>query len=164
MIQTLYAICQWLEGTRIGMQLRDSVWLFPVIETVHIFALISLVGSTSILDLRLMGLAFKDDSVSELARRFLPWTWIGFATQVVTGAFLFIPEATKMFDNRAFQIKMVLIALAGVNAAVFHSLAYKSVGRWEKDPVAPLSARFAGTFSLLSWFAIVAAGRWIAYL
>jgi hypothetical protein len=69
-----------------------------------------------------------------------------------------------MFDNRAFQIKMLLIVLAGVNAFVFHTLAYKSVGKWENDPVAPLAARFAGTFSILLWFAIVAAGRWIAYV
>ena len=69
-----------------------------------------------------------------------------------------------MYDNRAFQIKMLLIVLAGVNAFVFHTLAYKSVGKWENDPVAPFSARFAGTFSILLWFAIVAAGRWIAYV
>ena len=163
MIQVGYTICQWLEGTWLGTHLRNSLWLFPVIETVHIFSLVLLVGSTSILDLRLMGMAFKEDTVSQLAERYLPWTWIGFAIQVVTGIFLFIPEATKMYTNRAFQIKILLIALAGVNAFVFHSLAYRSVGKWEKDPVAPLSARFAGAFSLLSWFAIVAAGRWIAY-
>jgi hypothetical protein len=69
-----------------------------------------------------------------------------------------------MLDNRAFQIKMLLIVLAGLNAFMFHSLAYKSVGKWENDPVAPFSARFAGTFSILLWFAIVAAGRWIAYV
>jgi hypothetical protein len=53
---------------------------------------------------------------------------------------------------------------AGVNAFVFHSLAYQSVGKWEKDPVAPLSARIAGLISILFWFGIVAAGRWIAYV
>jgi uncharacterized membrane protein len=111
-----------------------------------------------------MGLTFKQDTVSTLAERFLPWTWAGFVIQVVTGVLLFASEATKMYDNRAFQIKMLLIVLAGVNAFVFHSLAYKSVGKWENDAVAPFAARFAGTFSILLWFAIVAAGRWIAYV
>jgi len=163
-MQTLFAICQWLENTSLGVTIRQSLWLFPVIETIHIFGIICLVGSTSILDLRLMGLTFKQDTVSTLAERFLPWTWAGFVIQVVTGVLLFSSEASKMFDNRAFQVKMLLILLAGVNAFVFHALAYKSVGKWENDPVAPFAARFAGTFSILLWFAIVTAGRWIAYV
>jgi len=122
------------------------------------------VGATSILDLRLMGLTFKDEAVSKLAQRFLPWAWAGFIIQVITGVLLFASEATKMYGNLGFQIKMLLIVVAGLNAFVFHSIAYQSVGKWENDPVAPLSARFAGLFSILLWFGIVAAGRWIAYV
>ena len=113
-MQTSYTLCHWLESTSMGVSIRQSLWLFPVIETIHIFGIICLVGSTSILDLRLMGLAFKDDTVSKLAERFLPWTWAGFIIQVSTGFLLFSSEATKMFDNRAFQVKMLLIVLAGV--------------------------------------------------
>jgi hypothetical protein len=69
-----------------------------------------------------------------------------------------------MYDNLGFQIKMVLILIAGINALVFHSVAYQSVGKWDKDPVGPLSARAAGLVSILLWFGIVAAGRWIAYV
>jgi hypothetical protein len=163
-MHTLFAICQWLENTSTGETVRESLWLFPVIETVHIFGIILLVGSTSILDLRLMGLAFKDDTVSTLADRFLPWTWAGFVIQVVTGTLLFSSEATKMYGNRAFQVKMMLIVASALNACVFHFVAYKSVGTWVKESVAPISARFAGTFSILLWFGIVAAGRWIAYV
>jgi len=160
----LFAFCQWLEQTPVGTSVRDSLWLFPIIETVHIFGIILLVGATSILDLRLMGLTFKDEAVSKLAQRFLPWAWAGFIIQVITGVLLFASEATKMYGNLGFQIKMLLIVVAGLNAFVFHSIAYQSVGKWENDPVAPLSARFAGLFSILLWFGIVAAGRWIAYV
>jgi hypothetical protein len=160
----IVSICAWLEKTPVGAAVRNSLWLFPVIETVHIFGIILLVGGTSILDLRLMGLTFRDESVSKLARRFLPWAWAGFIIQVVTGSLLFSSEATKMVDNLGFQIKMLLIAVAGINAFVFHALAYQSVGKWENDPVAPLSARVAGLVSILLWFGIVAAGRWIAYV
>jgi uncharacterized protein DUF6644 len=163
-METIYNLCNWLENTSAGTHIRESLWMFPVIETIHIFGIILLVGSTSILDLRLIGWAFKEDTVSKLAERYLPWTWAGFGIQVVTGFLLFASEATKMYDNRAFQIKMLLIASAGVNALLFHALAYKSVDKWEKDPVAPFAARFAGTFSILLWFGIVAAGRWIAYV
>jgi len=160
----IFAICQWLEQTSIGTIIRESLWLFPVIETVHIFGIILLVGGTSILDLRLMGLTFRDEAVSKLARRFLPWAWAGFIIQVTTGLLMFSSEATKMYVNRAFQVKMLLIVAAGVNALVFHSLAYQSVGKWDKDPVAPMSARVAGLISILFWFGIVAMGRWIAYV
>ena len=160
----LFAFCQWLEQTSMGTTIRESLWLFPVIETVHIFGIILLVGATSILDLRLMGLTFRDEPVSKLAKRFLPWAWAGFIIQVVTGGLLFSSEATKMYGNLGFQYKMVMILVAGVNAYVFHSLAYQSVGKWDNDPVAPVSARIAGLLSILLWFGIVAAGRWIAYV
>jgi hypothetical protein len=157
-------ICHWLEQTSVGTAIRESLWLFPVIETVHIFGIILLVGGTSILDLRLMGMTFREEPVTKLAKRFLPWAWAGFLIQVTTGLLMFASEATKMYVNTAFQIKMLMILAAGVNAFVFHSLAYQSVGKWEKDPVAPLSARIAGLVSILFWFGIVAAGRWIAYV
>ena len=160
----IFVFCQWLEQTSVGTAIRESLWLFPVIETVHIFGIILLVGGTSILDLRLMGLTFRDEAVSKLAGRFLPWAWAGFIIQVVTGFLMFASEATKMYINTAFQVKMLMIVAAGVNAFVFHSLAYQSVGKWEKDPVAPKSARVAGLISILFWFGIVAAGRWIAYV
>jgi hypothetical protein len=160
----LYAICVWLEQTSVGDSVKNSSWQFPIIETVHIFGIVLVVGSTSILDLRLMGLALREKPVSRLARRFLPWTWGGFLLMAITGILLLASEATKMFDNLGFRIKMLLIVMAGVNALVFHLLAYQSVGKWENDRVAPLSARAAGLCSILLWFGIVAAGRWIAYI
>jgi hypothetical protein len=79
----------WPKHTLMGTAVRESTWLFPTIETLQIFGIISLVGSTSNLDLRLLGWAFREDSVSKLARPYLPWTWAGFAIQVVTGFFCF---------------------------------------------------------------------------
>ena len=158
------AFCGWLEQTSVGTTIRESLWLFPIIETVHIFGIVLLVGATSILDLRLMGLTFRDEPVSKLAERFIPWAWAGFLIQVTTGLLLFSSEATKMYGNIGFDIKMSLIAIAGINAVVFHSIAYQSVGKWDNDPVAPLGARAAGLISILLWFGIVAAGRWIAYV
>src|SRR6202162_1533786 len=163
-MQFILSICQWLEQTTMGTHIRESLWMFPVIETVHIFGIILLVGATSILDLRLMGLTFRDESVSKLAGRFIPWALAGFIIQVLTGLLLFSSEATKMYGNMGFEIKMLLILVAGINAFVFHSIAYQSVGKWDNDPVAPFSARVAGLLSVLLWCGILAAGRWIAYV
>ncbi len=163
-MQFIITICQWLEQTAVGKSIRESLWLFPIIETVHIFGIILLVGATSILDLRLMGLTFRDESVSKLAGRFIPWALAGFVIQITPGLLLFASEATKMYGNLGFEIKMLLIVVAGINALIFHSVAYQSVGKWDNDPVAPLAARAAGLISILLWFGIVAAGRWIAYV
>ena len=81
----IYSICVWLEQTSVGISVRDSTWLFPIIETIHIIGIAMLVGSTSILDLRLMGLTYREQPVSKLAWRFLPWAWVGFVLQVITG-------------------------------------------------------------------------------
>jgi hypothetical protein len=161
---SVFSLCQWLEQTSVGTAVRESLWLFPVIETVHLFGIVILVGSTSALDLRLLGFAMCEQSVSKLAHRLLPWAWIGFVTQVVTGVLLFSSEATKCYMNLGFQIKMALIVLAGANALLFHSLAYRSVDKWDNAPSAPFMAKFAGCMSILLWFGIVAAGRWIAFL
>ena len=163
-MHTLLVVCQWLENTPFGASVRDSLWQFPVIETVHIFGIILLVGSSSILDLRLLNLAFKEDPVSKLARRYLPWAWTGFGIQVITGFLLFSSEATKMYDNPAFQLKMLMIFLAGVNALIFHVVTYRSVEKWGRAPMTPFAAKCAGAFSIILWFGVVAAGRWIAYV
>ena len=159
----LFTLCQWLEQTSIGTQVRSSLWLFPVVETIHLFGIVALVGSTSALDLRLLGLAMQEQSVKAVARRLLRWAWVGFAVQVVTGILLAASEATKMYVNVGFRIKMVLILLAGVNALVFHYTAYRSADMWGETRTTPMGAKLAGVFSILLWFGIVAAGRWIAY-
>jgi len=156
--------CQWLEHTSLGLWVRDSRWAFSVIETVHLFGIVSLVGSTSVLDLRFWGVLFKDEPVTGLVERLVPWAWAGFAVQVVTGFLLFSSEASRCSRNNAFLFKMVLILLAGVNMLVFHTATYKRVARWDSDAVSPIAAKLAGLFSILLWFGIVAAGRWIAYV
>jgi hypothetical protein len=163
-VNSLYGWCQWLEHTPLGVWVRDSHWGFPVVEVFHLFGIVSLVGSTSVLDLRFWGLLFKEEPVSSLVGRLVPWAWFGFAVQVVTGFLMFSSEATRCYGNMAFLIKMGLIALAGVNALVFHTTAYRRVALWDTDRESPAGAKLAGLFSILLWFAIVAAGRWIAYV
>jgi hypothetical protein len=160
----MYSFCQWLEARGWAMSLHQSLWMFPLIETVHLFGIILLVGSTSVLDLRLLGLTMKRESVSRTAGRLLPWAWVGLAVQVTTGFVLFASEATRCWQNSAFRIKMVMLALAGLNALIFHVTVYRRVGSWDEAAVTPVGAKLAGGLSILLWFGIVAAGRWIAFL
>jgi hypothetical protein len=160
----MISLCKWLEHTSVGTHVRESLWLFPTIETLHLFGIVLLVGSTSALDLRLLGLSLRNQSVSTVAARLLPWAWVGFAVQITTGILLFSSEAVKCYTNLAFRMKMLMILLAGVNAIVFHWTAYRSVDKWDDAATTPIAAKFAGSFSILLWFGIVAAGRWIAFI
>src|SRR6202012_514496 len=95
------AFCGWLKQSPVGAAVRQSLWLFPAIETVHLLGMTVLVGTAAAFDLRLLGWALRRTPVSELSRRLLPWTWVGFGLQVVTGALLFSSEAAKMYVNPA---------------------------------------------------------------
>ncbi len=157
-------LCKGLEQTAIGAAVRESLWLFPVIETAHLLGMAALVGTVAAFDLRLLGWAMKRQRVSELARRLFPWTWAGFAVQVITGALLFCSEAVHVYANPAFRVKMVLICLAGVHALVFHWTVYRGVATWDQSAVLPVGARFAGVVSILIWVGVVAAGRFIGFV
>jgi len=162
---SLLAICQWLEHSSLGMGIRDSDWIFYVIESIHVFGIVLMVGTVSMVDLRLLGVGIlRRQPVSEVAAQFLPWTWTGFGILFVTGSFLLISEAaTKLYPSPSFWIKMILIFLAGVNLLVFHFTVYRRVGEWDNAAVTPPGARAAAWISLTIWAGVVFAGRGIAY-
>lgn len=160
----LLGVCQWLEQSSLGSEVRDSFWLFPLIETVHLFGIVVLVGATSTLDLRLLGLALKREPVSKLARQMLGWTWTAFGVMVITGFLMFASEATRCWENTAFRLKMAMLLLAGLNALIFHTTSYRRLQEWDTLQQTPTGAKIAGVFSVLLWFGIVAAGRWIAFV
>ena len=159
----LLAWCKWLEQTSVGAGVRQSLWLFPAIETMHLLGMAALLAAIGALDLRLMGVALRGQSISDMCGRLLPWAWAAFALQVVTGGLLFSSEAARMVVNPAFRLKMVLILLAGAHACVFQFLARRRLPAWS-GPAPPPAARIAGCISLLLWIGVVAAGRWIGFI
>jgi hypothetical protein len=164
-MDNLVAWCEWLEHTRIATQIRESLWVFPAIETTHLLAMIVFVGSIGSLDLRLLGLAWRSERVSQLTSRVLPWAITGFFVMALTGSLLFISNAAKLYvNNTMFQFKLGLIALAGINALAFHFTIYQRVTAWDLSPVTPLHARLAGAASLLLWIGVVTAGRWTGFV
>lgn len=158
----LLAFCQWLENTPVGAAMRNTQWIAPMIETIHIWSIIVLLTSNAILDLRLLGCAFQNVPVSKMSKQLLPWLWFSFVMLAATGCLLFSSEATKYYVNLVFRLKMLMILLAGMNALVFHWAVYRRVAIWDEVRV-PLGVRLAACFSFLLWIGVVAAGRLIAY-
>jgi hypothetical protein len=138
-------------------------WMFPLLETVHVFSLMAVLGTLAFVDVRLMGLAGRDYPVTTLSRQTLPLTWIGFVMAVLSGALMTAGQAGEYVTNPAFQLKLLLIVLAGINMAVFHLIPWRTVGSWDADAPTPLAARVAGALSLALWVGVIAAGRWIAF-
>ena len=160
----IFDICSWLEATPLAVAITESEWLFPTIETVHVLALTLVFGSILMLDLRLLGWSRRDMGVVQLAGEVLPWTWIAFVVAAISGAMMFISAATKYYANIPFRIKLVLLALAGLNMAVFQLKGYRTVATWDRSLPTPRAARMAAGLSLTLWLGIIVAGRWIGFV
>ena len=152
----------WIEGSALGQAMRQWLWLYPAVETVHIVGIAILVGSIAVLDLRLLGVS-RLLSVRQLAAHVLPWTLVSFALIVPSGVAMFVAHASDFVSSPVFVFKMSLIGLAGVNAAVFHTGVYRSAAKWDIGALPPVTARAAGAFSLLIWISVIACGRLLAY-
>jgi hypothetical protein len=153
---------EWLQNLPLPMQIRESEWMFPTIETVHVFALVLVVGSIVTVDLRLLGFANRDRPFSQLAKEMLPWTWTAFLVAAAAGALMFTSKALTYFGNIPFRIKMCCMLLAGMNMLLFHWVGSRHLASWDASQP-PLRARLAGAVSLLLWTTIVATGRWIGF-
>lgn len=151
-----------LQELNLPTQIRESDWMFPTIETVHVFALVLVVGTIMTVDLRLLGVANKERPFSEVAAEMLPWTWTAFAIAALAGLLMFSSKALTYYGNIPFRLKMLCLLLAGINMAMFHCLGTRRLAAWDRGRP-PLTARLAGGASLLLWTTIVAAGRWIGF-
>jgi hypothetical protein len=149
---------QWLSDTELSKALTDSVFAFPIIESVHIIAITLVVGSITILDLRLLGVASRERDPRDLIRSILPITWSAFTVAVITGCLLFAANPLTYAVNFYFRGKLVLLLIAGLNMALFHLVSQRHLER-----ASAMLPRLSGAVSLVLWITIVAFGRWIGF-
>jgi hypothetical protein len=152
-----------LERTGLAQWVQADAYAFPALEAAHVVSVMLVFGSIAMLDLRLLGVISRKRAVTEAAGEVLPWTWAGFVIATATGALLFTAQASAYFDNRELRIKMILMALAGLNLAAFHRLTWRTVRAWNDAPRTPVGARIAALLSLALWTGVVVAGRWIGW-
>jgi hypothetical protein len=160
---SILGVCEWLQNLPWASGIKESAWQFPVIESVHSLALSAMLWPAAILDLRLLGLVMRRRPVSTVAAQFLPWVWIGFTAMVLSGVLLFSSEAVKCYNSPFFRVKVVLIAVAGLNALIFHRTVFRDVAAWDRSAATHWRARLAGGCSLAVWIGVVAMGRALAY-
>ena len=160
---SLQSFCEWLANTPGSIALHESLWGYPIVESIHVLTMCLFLGMIVMLDLRLLSLTMRTVPVSQVAGRLLPWARAGFVVMVITGLLLFYAIPVRAFHSIFFRIKIVLLILAGVNVWVFHWGVFRRVAEWDLEPILPKRARMAGAVSLVLWASIVVAGRMIAY-
>lgn len=153
-----------LETSALGTYMREAAFGFIPVEIVHILAITLVFGSIAMVDLRLLGVTSLRQPVSALTKDLLPVTWIAFVLAVITGALLFMSNPSGYFYAFEFRMKMLLIALAGVNMLVFHLGPYRLIQNWDKQIPPPKQVRMFGLFSMLLWVSVIFFGRFIGFV
>lgn len=156
---TTLHVFQWLDTTMIGGIIRDSTYIFPVVEVFHLFGLTLLLGTLTITDLRMLGVGMRRQSVAEVATQLAPWTIWGAVVTILSGILLFLSEAMKCYANAAFPWKMWLL-LAGILLYLFVQLPLTR--RTSRSSSGLLKA--VGVLSLVFWYGVAVAGRAIAFV
>jgi hypothetical protein len=153
-----------LEHSGLGAAMRQSLYLYPAVEIVHILGFALLVGSIVAFDLRVLGLGSRVP-IEPVARLSVPLAALGLSIAIPAGFLLFATEATHIAVNPAFQAKLFLIALGLANVALFHLGPWRRLAEWGaagRRP--PASARLGAALSIVAWAGAITAGRLIAYL
>src|SRR5262252_5859011 len=152
----------WLEHTTIANTVRTVRWVYPALETTHYIGLSLLVGGIMLIDLRVLGFARALPLKSMIG--LLPFVWVGFIINVLSGSMLFIYGATSFGYNHAFWLKMTFIVLAGLNALAFDLSVRHARTDWVGADLPPTYVKAFATLSFVLWLCVVTTGRWMAYV
>jgi len=160
---SLLPFCQWLAASPGSIALHESLFMYPLIESLHVLTLCVFVGMSVMLDFRLLGVSLKRVPITDITHRLFPWMFAGFTVMVITGLLLFYAIPVRSYQSIWFRMKVVLLICAGLNAWIFHATIYRSVRDWDVAEFVPRRARMAGVLSLLFWAGVIVFGRMIAY-
>jgi uncharacterized membrane protein len=157
------AFLKSVEGTTFATTIRNSIWMFPILESIHVMSFTIVVGTIAIIDLRLLGLASTNRSFQRMSSEILKWTWAAFVVTVATGLMMFSTNARIYYHNPFFRAKMVLLVLAGLNMALFEFTDGRTVRSWDSSPSAPRVGKGVAVASLVLWVSIIFMGRIIGF-
>lgn len=147
----------WLENSAFSSAIRQSVWLYPAIASLHLLSLTMLIGAIVMFDLRLVGYS-RQLLVTDLAQHLLPWAYGGFVIAVSSGLLLFAVDASELIANPAFRLKLLLILAAVINATLFR-ISARAIRVWNRSVMPPLSVRIIALSSLLLWTSVLIGSR-----
>ena len=154
---------QWLQSTNFSVELRESALVYPIVMTGHLTGMGLFGGMVAITDMRLLGWAMKNSSITDVVEQLRIWKRIGFVMVVGCGAMLLAAKAELYYHNPFYWTKMILLALVCIHAFVFRRSVYRNTAALDSAPRIPRIAKLAAWMSLILWLGLVTAGRSIAY-
>jgi hypothetical protein len=146
-----------LEASALAQTIRRSVWLYPSANVFHILGLMVFFAAVAAMDVKAI-YAKSEAELRSFIKSIRPVAVLALLVQVGTGILLFLPEATHIAHNRAFQIKLALLVVAFLNLLLFES----AVGKTHETPAQTAKVIAVGSIAL--WISVAAAGRLIAYI
>ena len=158
MERSLLWFFEWCEATAIGTAIRESLWLFPVVEAVHLLGLCVLGGTLLVVDLRMLGAGLRGQPVAQLARDTRPWLFGSIVVMVGTGTALFLSESVKCYYSQAFWVKITTLPVA-----LLFTLTVRQRVALAGGLETTVRSRLVGVLSLALWLTVAAAGRWIGF-
>jgi magnesium-transporting ATPase (P-type) len=171
----LFALGQWLRTTQLpelslwiqkqplSMLIDRNFWAIPIIQTIHILAIAAAFGSVVMINLRIFGLAGQSRTMTQTARRYLPWVWWALATLLVTGLAMVVGEPVRELTNPVFWIKMILVIFAALVSLWFQGSVRRNLAWWELTHERRVLIRAGAAAIIVLWCVIMACGRYIAY-
>src|SRR6202165_617520 len=144
---SLARFLHWLSETGFSATLRESTWVEPIFETVHVLTLTLFLGFSVLLDLRLLGVILRRRRASEVLAQLNPYLFAGFAVMIVTGVLLFCGDPVSFYSTIFFRVKMIMIVLAGINVLVFNWTVGRRVADWDQNLNTPTGAKVAAIIS-----------------
>lgn len=156
---SLLPLFRWFDATPISVMIRDSTYIFPLVEVLHLFGLTLLLGTVTVVDMRILGLGMRRQSVSELANALTPWSVGAALLTIVSGVLLFLSEAMKCYDNAAFPYKMWFL-LGGI---ILYFLTQRKITS-PSSKLSPGIMKIIAILSLILWYGVAIAGRAIAFV
>lgn len=159
----LFGLSNWLSTTDLSQWIQLNFWVIPTLQTIHILAIAAVFGSAFMINLRILELAGRNQTMTWTASRYLPWIWWGLPVLLITGILLIVGEPHRELLNPSFWIKMILILVAVAATLWFQGTVRRNIAFWETSHSKRVGIRIAAVAAIVLWGAIIVFGRWIAY-
>ena len=154
-----------LEHTSWVMTIATTGWLYAAISVTHYFTLFVLVGTIVLVDLRILGVAARSQSVTQVAETLFPWTWTALGLALLSGFLMFTTDGGDYYPDRVFRIKMKMI----LSAVIFTFIVQWFARNWDQSPVISeweklvrIVGYLAALVSIVLWIGSILAGVEIA--
>jgi hypothetical protein len=162
-MHALKGFSDWLAASPASLTLQGVSWIVPTVQTLHILAIAAVLSSASMINLRLVGLGARTQSLATVAARFAPWVWYAVVVLALSGSILILIEPARPLTNPVFFLKLALIAgvallMLGISLPLRRDELF-----WERSAGRRTIGWAVAALSWFLWIGVICAGRWIAY-